>query len=597
MSATGLKGLRTKGLPSPFWSLLTTQFRLEFGQRGLSEKLGLGRRSRQAWLYLGLLALAFIPLMGMLYQMGDNIAAQSIAISQPGLPAVVAVMLGQFLVFFIGISALMSTLYYATDLEILQAMPLTGRQILGAKVLVAYAAQLIFSVVLTIPFLIPLGMRLGSFAFWFVAVLVELVIPAIPLALGLLVTVLIMRGTRGLRHRDAFRVIFGLAFFVIVMAFQYVNTNMMSKGPEEVMRALTQPNGLIQVVSGYYPPLRWAALALTGWGMGTGLIGTVAFVGGSLVVLLAVLTLSQGWFLGGLGNEVRTSGTSRGRALHRQEQRAQDSGSRAVEAGTLAGGAAGGFAGSLSGLFLRQRDPSVAVGLRDHWVLTRTPNFLLVVLTNMALVPIMWVFSAIGGGELRALLGGATGFAVDAMVLIFAAVQGILASMNQVASTSISREGSTFWLSKMIPVPARTQILGKLWYSLVVSAVQLATLLVAAVLLFRLDAVHLAVVAVLGMLASWPVTAICIINDLHSPRLSWTEPHQAMKGNFATLGAMLLSGVYLWVAAMAVGFLRRAGLGELPSYLVAAAIAAGSGILLQRHMENLAERRYEAIEA
>lgn len=583
MSVSGIRGLRTKGLPSSFWSLLTMQFKVEYGQRGMAEKLGLGRKSRQAWLYLGLMVMAFVPLMGFLYQMGDSIAAQSVAIAQPGLPVIVAVMMGQFLVFFIGISALMSTLYYATDLEMLQAMPLTGRQILGAKVLIAYVAQLIFSSVIAIPFLVPLGLRLGSPLFWVLAALVNLVIPAIPLALALLFTILIMRGTKGFRHRDMFRVVFGLAFFLVIMAFQFFNSSMVTKGPEEIMRALTQPNGLVQMAAGYYPPLKWAAWALTGWATGTGLIGTVAFLGGSVAALLAVATVAQGWFLGGLGKDVRTAGSGRTAGTvgtHSRRHNAASEGS-----------------GSVSGLFSHPRDPSVAVTFRDHWVLTRTPNFLLVVLTNLAIIPIMWVFGAVGGGELRMLIGGFAGASIDALVLIMIAAQGGLASMNQVSSTSISREGGTFWLSKMIPVPARTQVRGKLRYSMLVAAVQLATLLVSAAMLFRVDLYHLAVVAVLGLLVSWPVSAICLINDLYSPRLSWTEPHQAMKGNFATLGAMLLSAVYLFVGGFVVRMIYKAGLGGVPLYLVVAAIAAASGFALQKYMENLAGPRYEAIEA
>lgn len=567
MSASEVRGLRKKGSLSPFLSLLEMQFKVEYGQRGLAEKLGLGRRGRNAWLYLGLIALAFLPMMGLLYQMGDSLATASVAMGQPGLPVIVGVMMGQFLVFFIGISALMSTLYYATDLETLLALPLTGRQILVAKVLIAYIAQLIFSSVVVIPFFVPLGTRLGSPAFWVFALLADLVIPAIPLALALLFTIFIMRVTRGARHRDMFRVIFGLAFFIVILAFQYFNSNMATKGPEEVMKALTQPNGLVQIVSGYYPPLRWAALSLTGWSTGYGLSGTVLFVGGSAVALLLVATSAQGWFLDGLGKDVRTAGSSKAEAGRR---------------------------GRVS--FSRTRTPSAAVAMRDHWVLTRTPNFMLVALTNLAIVPIMWLFSAVGGGELRSLLGNFRGTALDSIVLIVAAIQGGLASMNQVSSTSISREGGTFWLSKMIPVPARLQVRGKLRYSMVVSAVQLATLLVAAEMLLRLDAFHVLIAAALGMLVSWPISAICILNDLYSPRLAWTDPHQAMKGNFASLGAMLLSVVYLLAGGVIVRIMYKAGLAGATLYLVTALVAALSGYGLQKLMENVAGRRYQAIE-
>lgn len=611
MSAS-LKGLRKRGLRSPFSSLLAMQFRVEFGLRGLSEKLGLGRRGSSALLYLVVMGMAMMPLMSMLYKMGDSIAAQSIMMGQPGLPGILAVMLGQFLVFFVGLSALMSTLYYATDIETLLAMPLTGRQILGAKVLVAYAVQLGLSAVVVIPFLVPLGLRLGSLAFWPLAVLILILIPAIPLALGLLATVLIMRVTKGSRHRDTMRVILGLAFFLIIIGFQYFNSAMLTSGPEEVMAALMQPNGLVQLAAGYYPPLKWAAWALTGWATGTGLYGTVAYAGSSLLALLAALTFTQGWFLGGLGHDAGGARARRGAGARERDgawagsrgfgktRRAPQAGGEDGYGSRGTGWAGTGTAGAGTtlqpGLFSKQSDPGTAVSLRDHRVLTRTPNFMLVVLTNLAVVPLLWVFSAVGGGELQTLVGGTSGFAMESIVLIFALIQGGLASMNQVSSTSISREGQTFWLSKMIPVSPSVQVRAKLRYSLGVCAIQLVTLLVAAYMIFRLPPFYLAVAAVLGMLASWPVSALCIINDLYNPRLKWTQPHQAMKGNLATLGAMLLSVLYLWLCAMVVGFIRKAGLSGASLYLVAAAIAVASGLLLQRYMEGLAERRYPALE-
>jgi len=542
----------------------------------VAQKMGLGPKSRLGYLILGLIFLTLIPLMAVLYRMGDMLAAQSVAMGQPGLPVTVAVMMGQFMVFFVGVSALMSTLYYAEDLETLQALPLTGRQIMISKVMVAYVAQLLLSSALVLPFVLPLGLRMSSPLFWLSALVVDLTIPAIPLALALLFTVLIMRVTSGFKRRDLFRVVFGVVFFVLIIGLQSVNARMTSRGPEEVMEAIMQRNGLIQVVSGYYPPLKWAAWSMTGSTVASSLGGLVLFAGISMAALSGVAGGAQGWFLGGTGRDVRTA-----------------AGTRKT---TRPGGAAAAVRDQ-HGLFSKVRTPASAVALRDHWVLTRTPNFLLVTLTNMAVIPIMWVFSAISGGEIRALFGGLGGGVTGSLVLVLIAVQGGLAAMNQVSSTAISREGGTFWLSKMIPVPARDQMRGKVRYSLAVTMVQLLTLLVPAAIAFRLDAPSLAVLAVLGILVSWPVTCICILNDLLSPRLTWTDPHQAMKGNLATLGAMLLSAVYLFVGGAVVRAVFKAGLIGIPLYLLVAGMATASGYVFQRYLENAAGHRYQDIEA
>lgn len=582
MSASTISGLARKGMRSPFWSLMATQFKVEYGQRGMAEKMGLGKRSKAAYLLAGVTLLAFFPIIVVLYRLGEALAVQSVALGQPGLPIVSAVMVGQLMVFFIGFSALMSTLYYAQDLETLLALPLTGRQILASKVATAYVTQLLVSSVLLFPFAVPLGLEVGGIAFWVSLLLVNLAVPAIPLALALLFTVFMMRVTSGFKRRDLFRVVLGLMFFVALMGFQYVNARMTTRGPEEVVRAIMERNGLVQVVAGHYPPLEWAARAMTGIDVSSRMGGLLLFAGVSAATLGIVATRTERWFLGGIASDVRTTA----KRAPRRPGRLGTQG-RLDEAGTQV---------DVRGRFSKARNPATAVAIRDLRVLTRTPNFLLVTLTNIAIVPVMWIFSAASGGEFKALFGSLGGGAIDAALLIMVAVQGGLAAMNQVSSTSISREGGTFWLSKMIPVPAKKQVRGKVGYSLVVSAVQLVTLLVPARLVLGLDAARIAVLAVLGLLVSWPVSVICVLNDLHSPRLSWTEPHQAMKGNWATLGAMLLSAVYLLAGGLAVRTALRAGMAGAPLYALIGFLVAASGGILQRYLEGKAGQRYRDIE-
>lgn len=576
MSDIGVPGIRKKGILSPFKSLLSMQFKIEYGQRGVAEKLGLGKKARATYVYLALIALAFIPMMALLYSMGESLARALVAAGQPGIQVILAMSAAQFIVVFIGISALMSTLYYSSDLETLQALPLTARQILVAKVLIVYVVQLLFTSVVMLPFLVPLGLELRSASYWLFALVLDVTAPAIPLGLALVATVLIMRATRGLKQKDLFRVVFGLAFFVLIMVFEYVNVSFTSGGIDAVMRAVMQRNGLIQIMSTYYPPLRWAAWALTGSSAMSQLSGVALFAVASVVVLGGSAALSQRWFLSGAGREVRTAG-------------------RTAAGGRAASNEAVGQA--VDGLFLRQRQPSSAIAWRDHKVLTRTPNFFLVTLTNLALVPIMWVLGMIGSrGEIIPGLNSLLAGQATPIVLTLVAVQGFLAAMNQVASTAISREGGSFWLSKMIPIPGRVQIRGKIRYSMAVAALQLATLLGAGVVLFRLGPANLVILAVLGMLASWPVSVICILNDLYSPRLNWTDPHQAIKGNFATLGAMLFSLVYVAAAGFLVRLAYKAGTAPTLLYLLCAGIAAISGAALQRFLEDKADARYNSIE-
>lgn len=574
MSENAVSGLRRGRARSPFRSLLSVQMRLAYSSQGLAEKLGLGRKSRNAYAYLLLMAVAFLPLVVVMYSLAKLIAAQSVAIGQPGLPVAMAVSAGQLLVFVMGISSVMSVLYYANDTETLLGLPLTGRQIMLAKLLVAYVAQVLISLVVTGPFLLALGLSLRRTEFWLYALLAEAAIPAIPMALSVLATVLIMRATKGSRKRDQFRVVFGLIFFVVILGVQYLNTSMTAKGPDAVAKMLLERNGLLEAVAGYYPPLKWAAWALTADAAAARIGGLALFCGVSFGVLAAVSTAAQGWFIGGLSTDVSTSRPSGARTLARRKAR---TGSGAI--------------------VFRHRRPALSVAVRDHLTLVRTPNFLLVTMTNLLVFPLILIFGSIGGrGNIPYITGGASGRTLDIVALALVGVHGLMVAGNQVSSTAFTREGRAFWASKMIPLSPKEQVKGKLYYGLAVAGLQLIVMLATAGLAMKVDGTHLLAIAVLGALASLPVTSICIMNDLHSPKLTWEDPHQAMKGNFGTIVAMLLSAAFLGVVGLAVKVMLSAGLATGVVYVATSAILAGAGIALARAVESMAESRYREIE-
>ena len=199
-------------------------------------------------------------------------------------------------------------------------------------------------------------------------------------------------------------------------------------------------------------------------------------------------------------------------------------------------------------------------------------------------------------GQIPYLVGGATGYALDIMTLVIVAIHGLIVAGNQVASTAISREGRAFWASKMIPVSPRDQFKGKMGYSLGFAMLQLIILLASCALILKVDALHLGLIAALGILVSVPVTAIAMMNDLYKPKLTWEDPHQAMKGNFGTLIAMLFAGAYLAALGFAVKVMLSSGLSVNAVYMIAAASLLSSAVILVKIAFSWAEKRYAELE-
>jgi ABC-2 type transport system permease protein len=562
----GITGLRAKGQGKPFSSLVQMQFKVEYSSAGLAEKIGLDKdKSKYTYAYFALLALAFVPFTTMLFKFANVMSQAFISVGQPGLAVIMAVMAGQVFVVFIGLSHLMSSLYYSRDLELLQSLPLTPWQIMSGKILVVYAGQLLFALATAAPFLITMGVNLGTFSYWLPALIVFLLIPAIPLSVGVLLLVPVMKVTARSRKRDLFRVLFGLVFFVFVMVFQYLNMNMTRYGPEALMAKVMEKNGLVSAAAGVYPVLKWAAWALTGQGAGQRLLGLFLYAGVSVGILNLVIFLSQRWFLGGMGT-----------------------GEVSVKKGRVSG------LSKKQMVFTKPKSPLSSIMLRDHRILVRTPNFFLTVLMNLLVLPIILLFGYIGGGqELAPLIEMGLGAgARDVVTLIMVGIHGMFTGLNQVASTAVSREGRLFWLSKAIPVAPRIQMRAKLAYSMLFSLAQLLILGIVTVMFFGFDPGRFLTLVVLGILVSIPVSTICLLNDLYRPKLAWTEPQHAMKGNFQTLVSGLFSLLYLGVIGIVVRGLNLLGVSYTWLYAVTGILVIASTYPLVYWLDQVAETRY-----
>lgn len=568
-------GLREKGSVNPFLSLFVLQLKVALGLRQIGASMGLGERHRKyAVILVAFLVVAFIPFMKTMYQVAGAVADASLALNQPGLPIVLAVTGAQFLVLFMTISHLMSTLYYGRDLETLRAMPLRSHYVVLAKIGVVYLFQFLISLLPSAPFILALGVRFKDVSYWFYAFFMQVFVPGVPVAVSLFGVLALMRFTRFSARRDLFRVVLGLLFFFVIIGFQLLYTRagvgLEAEGPEVFFGLLSERQGLIRAMTRYYPPLFWSAMAVTGRGH-LERLGYLLLLGGfSVLSLLVVARVTESWFVSGERYETKARGVKAGWAVQRE-------------------------------VLGTQHSPEIAVLLRDVRILTRTPNFFMVALMNLSVFPLILLFGYVASRSapqglplpLEALREGP--FA-DLATLGIVGAHGLMVGLNQIPSAAISREGRLFWVSKVIPVDPPKQLKAKLAYSSAYGGIQALIMLVIAFLVLKLPVARLLWVAVLALAVLLPVSTICLLVDLFRPKLDWTEPHQAMKGNFGTLIAGLISSGYVAGLGFLTVYAHSMGLSGTALYVFALALLALSGILLYRLMERWARVRYEEIE-
>jgi len=448
-----------------------------------------------AALLLFVYGLIFYPLM------------RAAAASDLAAPLLGLVLLGAMTVTMIfGVVNLIGYVFQSRDIEFLMALPLPGRSVFAAKFLVVYILEWLLAMLLFIPALVLYAwlapVNLGTFL---PAVLIALpLLPAAPLALSALLASLFMRLSVFSRRRDLFTIVGGIAMLIAVFYGQGRLQTYLNESSQETAQALlTGGQGFLRAVAGAFPPALWAAEALTLGGV-RAWAGLGLFAASSLAALVFTV-----WFSGLL---YRKAGTA-----HLEAAKAPPGRSLAVSAAP--------------------RPAVLALFARDWKILLRTPVYAINSLAGVLVIPIMLVVMPNAGlAESLAMIRIPPG----GWVLVFAMVLVALAVFNAAASTAVSREGRTFWLTRAVPLSARTQTLSRFLCGYSVFLLGAAVTLPSLYYALGPPLWQLAAAVPVALPLSAAVTAAAMIPDLLKPKLRWVSESEAMKQNMSSLTGMLL---------------------------------------------------------
>ncbi len=484
-----------------------------------------------------------------------------------------AILIGQFLILVFGFYYVLSAFYFSRDLPLLVPLPLTPTEILLSKFSVLLVNEYLTVAPLVLPAFIVYGIRSrGGLFYWLQALAVYLLLPVIPLTIVALLVMGMMRIVNFGRKKDALIIVGSLLLLTLALAFQYRvgNTRNINVDREAAIRFLAAPDGLVQQIGAKFPPSIWASRSL-GHGLSApGPANALLFLGVSLALFLGVVAAARTLFYRGLIGLSEQS--SRRKALSRT---------------TLERRVAGG------------RHPVRAIFRREFRIMNRTPIFLLNGILSAVLIPI--VFSLMGsmGGQSSDARSIALLFRSanpQTIILVAAAMMTICGTLNGTASSTFSREGAQFWMSKVIPVAARVQIKGKLLHSLGVAGLGLAAAAVVCAAVFRVPAASLILALALAVPAAFLLTIISMTIDLARPLLKWTNPQKAIKQNFNVLLAFFADLGVLVLVYFAIRGLGRVGIAGHSLYAVLLIVLAALGALAYVLLGRFADKRYREIE-
>jgi len=561
---------------SPTAALVKAALNSNFGWSVVRHRLFVQKRDRWMIPLIALAVVSIVPTMVLYVRLLSAAFDMLKSIGQEGALLTLAVLAGQLIILVFGLFYIISTFYFSRDLEYLVALPLKPSQIMLSKFAVVLTNEYLTMLPIVLPALIVYGLKKpGGPGFWIALLLIYLLLPVIPLAAAGLAVVGMMRLVNVGRKKDLLIVLGSLVIIAAALFLQFgLSRAAGTSAPDaqQVIAMIASPDGLVQSIGRRFPPAIWATRLLhDGPLTGRGFSGFVLFAGLSILLFGSLMIGAQRLFFGGLvGLSERSGGSGRG--------------ARARSMIKVSSG----------------RHPVKAIFLREVRLMNRTPIFLLNGVLGALMVPVIFALTPSSGkpGDdaldiMRLITSAKPATGALAMTLFIV----LCATLSGVASSSISREGRKFWVSKVIPVDYRQQVLAKFLHSMAIAALGIVSATAVLVFRFHTDAGKWLPSLVLALPVTAFLTCLNLAVDLARPLLDWISPQKAMKQNLNVLIAMLLDLGFLFLYGLAFFTLGKSGLSL--SVIIGIHLALGLGLasLAFGLLRRFALQRYPAIEA
>ena len=158
----------------------------------------------------------------MMFKGGSELAGNLRGLGMPELFHVIYTSGISYYLLLTGFFYVSSTYYLAKDTERLLALPFTGAQIITARYLLIYLYQLLLPLVFCLPSWLSFGISGGeSWDFYVRALLVVLLLPAVPIAILTILTMLLARFTPLVRNKDRFLILANSLTMLMSLAAVY----------------------------------------------------------------------------------------------------------------------------------------------------------------------------------------------------------------------------------------------------------------------------------------------------------------------------------------------------------------------------------------
>ncbi|EJS70306.1 ABC transporter permease [Bacillus cereus] len=348
----------------------------------------------------------------------------------PGMIIAMGLAIASIWVFLMSITNILTVFYYSNDIEMLLPLPLKPAQIISAKFLTVLITQYVMSSFILLPIFITYGLKSGAFITYYIyMIFIYLLFPIVPLVLASLLMTIIMRYTNIAKNKDRGNIFIGIVSILFIVGInvfmQWRNKSAFSEDAIANYLANNQSSLLVQMTN-YFPTTYFGAVALVESANWKGPLYVMIFAVISFVFFVLFYYIAERTYLKGvIGVSTSTAKKEVISAEGLQKSTVQSSHLKAYVK-------------------------------KEFKTLFRTPQFFLNCIVQTFVMPIMLFFVLfVQDGNLKWI----TEYINNPKSAGLAIGVGLCASLflmgsNVIATTSFSRDGSSWFVNRYLPVKA-----------------------------------------------------------------------------------------------------------------------------------------------
>ncbi|MGP4069828.1 putative ABC transporter permease subunit [Halobacillus sp. B29] len=542
------------------WKLMKIMVKMQLSWAGKSssEKVG----------YV-IMALALIPFGALiLFSLNSLIGNLYNALSPTGNESVILALffILMFVIFLVtSIGTVLSSFYFAEDVESFIALPFHPYQIVLGKSAVPFLSLYGLNALILLPVLLFYGLHSSAgLLYYLFAILLWAVTPVIPFVLLSIVLMFLMRFANISKNKDRTKIIVGMFGFIFAIGINVVirlDSGGDGSGTADLIR---EQNGLLELVTGFFPTAYFSSIALTQPGSLTGVLYLLLMLGLSIGFAILFLTVGQKvYFKGVLGLSGGTRGHFNEKKIHKT---------------------------------IKQKPIIYSLWLKEMRIIFRTPAFFTQIVVQSLFFPvfllvILFMESNTSVASLGSLLTQLDG---KKLVLGLFGFTLLAVGMTPASFSSISRDGKSWFNHLHLPIAPQTVLRSKIVTAFTLNLLTIAILSFAALFLVQVSFKIWIIWLLLALVTNWVTSIGGLIIDLYSPKLDWTDEREVFKGRFIGLAMLAIEAtvfgtliLILWNVSAISGIWVTSGV--LLTFLIILIAACHAGL------KRLSDKRYYSI--